>query len=174
MNVNKKYILICLYNKQFALLTSMHVISINYPVTETEKPNRFLERERFYRAVGMKMKAARSKKGFTQEAIAASVGLSRTSLTNIERGRQKLLLHTFVDIASALESTIADLLPDRSLILHEFNKQLPASLTPGQRDFIARAIVPSTAHEPTKTTENTPESRPTPSSKQNRKSSSRR
>jgi transcriptional regulator with XRE-family HTH domain len=40
--------------------------------------------------------------GLTQEALASQVSLTRTSITNIEKGRQKFLLHTLFDIASAL------------------------------------------------------------------------
>jgi transcriptional regulator with XRE-family HTH domain len=149
------------------------VISRFDPVidTVTEKPERSQERERFYRAVGEKMRTARDSKGFTQEAIAASVGLSRTSLTNIEKGRQRLLLHTFIEIASALESSVADLLPDPSPVLDEISKRLPPNLPPVQRDFITRTMNPSAPHEPTKATENTTKGSPTASRKQNHRSS---
>jgi transcriptional regulator with XRE-family HTH domain len=50
----------------------------------------------------------------TQEALASQVALTRTSITNIERGRQKLLLHTLVDIAHALSVEPAELLPVRT------------------------------------------------------------
>lgn len=39
------------------------------------------------------------------------VGLTRTSITNVEQGRQKFLLHTLVDIAMALQVEPAGLLP---------------------------------------------------------------
>jgi DNA-binding XRE family transcriptional regulator len=142
--------------------------------TETEKSKHFVDRERFYRAVGTKMRAVRDKMGIKQEAIAASVGLSRTSITNIERGRQNLSLFTFIEIASVLKSTVADLLPDRTNIFNEIHDQLPATLTHEQKDFIARAITPSALHEPTKTRENTPQSPPTNSRKQTQRSPGRR
>ncbi len=50
----------------------------------------------------------------TQENLAKLVGLTRTSLTNIEKGRQKILLHTFADLASALGVRPAELLPKES------------------------------------------------------------
>ena len=53
----------------------------------------------FYKAVGQLVRAARDKAGLTQNALASRLGLTRTSVTNIEKGRQKVLLHTFCDLA---------------------------------------------------------------------------
>jgi transcriptional regulator with XRE-family HTH domain len=43
----------------------------------------------------------------TQAQLAARVGLSRTSITNIERGGQVLLVHQLVAISEALNTTAA-------------------------------------------------------------------
>lgn len=48
----------------------------------------------------------------TQEDLGTAVSLTRTSITNIERGRQKLLLHTLASIADVLRIAPADLLPE--------------------------------------------------------------
>ena len=66
----------------------------------------------FYAAVGGLIREARESRGVTQEALAALVSLSRTSLTNIERGRQKVQLHTLCRLAVALEVTPGLLLPE--------------------------------------------------------------
>ena len=47
----------------------------------------------------------------TQEAFAKAVGLSRTSITNIESGRQPVSLHTLYAMADILAVEIGDLLP---------------------------------------------------------------
>ena len=47
----------------------------------------------------------------TQHRLGTLVGLSRTSITNIEKGRQQVSLHQFFRIADALEVTPAKLLP---------------------------------------------------------------
>jgi len=47
----------------------------------------------------------------SQEAFAKAVGLSRTSITNIERGRQPISLHTLYFMADILGVEPADLLP---------------------------------------------------------------
>jgi transcriptional regulator with XRE-family HTH domain len=66
----------------------------------------------FYREVGQNVRTKREQIGLTQEALASQVDLTRTSITNIEKGRQKLLLHTFVDIAHALGVDPSLLLPE--------------------------------------------------------------
>jgi transcriptional regulator with XRE-family HTH domain len=70
------------------------------------------QQDAFYAEIGRRVRGARERAGLTQEALAARVGLSRTSLTNIERGRQKMLLHTLCGIAQATGVKPARLLPD--------------------------------------------------------------
>ncbi len=65
----------------------------------------------FYAEVGRLIRRAREASGLTQEELASQVSLTRTSVTNIEKGRQKLLLHTIIDIAAALRVAPAELLP---------------------------------------------------------------
>lgn len=50
--------------------------------------------------------------GMTQEKLGLLVGLSRTSITNIEKGRQHVLLHQVFAIASALKAPPEALLPE--------------------------------------------------------------
>jgi len=52
------------------------------------------------------------KKGLTQERLAELVSLTRTSITNIEKGRQKLPINTLYVLANALGAEARDLLPD--------------------------------------------------------------
>ena len=47
----------------------------------------------------------------TQQALANKAMLTRTSIINIEKGRQQILLHTLVDITRALGVSVTDLLP---------------------------------------------------------------
>lgn len=65
---------------------------------------------RLYRVIGLRVRSIRTAKGITQEALAKQVKLTRTSLTNIEKGRQKVLLHTAVEIAHALGVGAGELL----------------------------------------------------------------
>lgn len=69
------------------------------------------EAKTFYAELGSRIRTVREKSGLTQEALSSLVSLTRTSITNIEKGRQKLLVHTLVDIAAALNVAPEALLP---------------------------------------------------------------
>jgi transcriptional regulator with XRE-family HTH domain len=68
-------------------------------------------RAEFYAEVGRRVRMAREAAGLTQDALADQVELSRTSVTNIEKGRQKIALHTLCRVASAVGVEPASLLP---------------------------------------------------------------
>ncbi|MDN4987190.1 helix-turn-helix transcriptional regulator [Bradyrhizobium sp. WYCCWR 13022] len=65
-----------------------------------------------YRIVGAGLAARRKKLRLKQSEVADRIGLKRASLANIERGRQKLMLHQIYKLAAALEvESITDLVP---------------------------------------------------------------
>lgn len=64
-----------------------------------------------YPEIGRLIKAARRSKKKTQGYLAEKVGLSRTSITNIELGQQKFLIETLWGIAKALRVPATSLLP---------------------------------------------------------------
>ena len=66
---------------------------------------------RFYAEVGKRIRTARQARSMTQEALATLVSLTRTSITNIEKGRQKFPLHTLAELAAALHVPPSALLP---------------------------------------------------------------
>jgi DNA-binding XRE family transcriptional regulator len=72
---------------------------------------RFGENRDFYVAVGRCIAKARTGR-LTQEALAIKTRLTRTSIINIEKGRQQILLHTMVDISRALRVPLEALVPD--------------------------------------------------------------
>ena len=89
---------------------------------------RLEENRRFYAAVGQRIAKARTGR-LTQEALAKKATLTRTSIINIEKGRQQILLHTLVDIAQALQISLTDLIPEMSdldLILRDKPKDAVA------------------------------------------------
>jgi DNA-binding XRE family transcriptional regulator len=107
----------------------------------------------FYKDVGRRVRDARLKaSNMTQKALAVTVGLTRTSLTNIEKGRQKILLHTFTEIAKALDVDVIDLLPTKLKDFKDLGVNLPLSLAPEERGFIERAISSGEIYENNKTT----------------------
>lgn len=64
-----------------------------------------------YAQFGREIRAARSKAGLTQQEIAERVGLTRTSVTNIERGIQHISLRQLYLLAAAVGLHPAQLLP---------------------------------------------------------------
>ena len=63
-----------------------------------------------YRLVGAKIEHIRSALGWTQEELAKKIGIQRTSITNIEAGRQRILLHDVERFAVAFNTTPKQLL----------------------------------------------------------------
>lgn len=70
-----------------------------------------ISNQEFYVEVGRRIRQARENLGISQQELASQVSLTRTSVTNIEKGRQKFLAHTLVDLASALQVDLMSLLP---------------------------------------------------------------
>ncbi len=66
-----------------------------------------------YAEVGRLIRAARRAADVTQEELARRLRMNRTSVTNIEAGRQSVQVHTLLQIATVLDVAPADLLPDR-------------------------------------------------------------
>ena len=64
----------------------------------------------FNEELGRRIRSAREGK-LTQAALGTLVGLSRTAITNIECGRQRLLVNQLVEIAGAVGVPAAELLP---------------------------------------------------------------
>jgi transcriptional regulator with XRE-family HTH domain len=64
-----------------------------------------------YAELGAIIRARRESTGMSQDVLASKVGLSRTSITNIERGRQSVLVHQLVSFAAALGVEPAELIP---------------------------------------------------------------
>jgi transcriptional regulator with XRE-family HTH domain len=67
----------------------------------------------FYKDVGHRVRTARESRGLTQDALAGRLSLKRTSVTNIECGRQQLLAHTLMRLAEVLGVAVESLLPAR-------------------------------------------------------------
>lgn len=66
--------------------------------------------EPVYRLLGARIQHIRTTLGWTHAELAAKIGLVRTSVTNIEAGRQRILLHDLEIIAKAFGITAKQLL----------------------------------------------------------------
>lgn len=92
-----------------------------------------------YVELGRRVRDARCRRGLTQEGLGDLVSLTRTSVTNIEKGRQRLLVHTLVRIAAALKVSPASLLPDASDPAEELDRLLAGH--PGdEKEWIRSAV----------------------------------
>jgi transcriptional regulator with XRE-family HTH domain len=61
--------------------------------------------EACHQAVGVRIRIIREALGLTQDDLSKLVRLTRVSVTNIETGRQRLLLHMVERFAVALSTT---------------------------------------------------------------------
>ena len=71
--------------------------------------------ERLYQVLGARLKKLREGEDgnprFTQAELAAKVGLERTSITNIEKGNQKVPLHVLYKLCEVFKVDISSVLP---------------------------------------------------------------
>lgn len=95
------------------------------------------ERQRFYREFGRRLREARRSAGLTQALLADSVGLSRTSITNIERGNQHIPLHLLPELAAALGDDVHELLPP---LTNGALQPMLADLSPPDREWVRRVV----------------------------------
>ena len=96
------------------------------------------EKVDFHRHLGERIREARDLVGVTQKDLAKIVGLSRTSVTNIERGRQGVQAYLLVRIAETLGCSVQKLIPPS-----EASKSLPDQLKeidPQRRRWAERVI----------------------------------
>lgn len=68
-----------------------------------------------FKAIGKRIKIARIKKNFTQEAVADRIGVSPQHVSNIETGNSSVSLTTLVAIANLLNVSVDELLCDTVL-----------------------------------------------------------
>ncbi len=91
-----------------------------------------------YCGIGSRLRQRRTKLGVTQGQLANEVGVLRTSITNIEAGRQKVPLHLLYKICTALEIEVVEILPANSEITQP-------STVPVELDGDVRHVPPKTA-----------------------------
>lgn len=66
----------------------------------------------FYSLVGRRIRDARQARGLSQTELAAAASVGRTSIANIEAGRQRVPLHKLHEIALALGRHPGEFFPD--------------------------------------------------------------
>ncbi len=61
---------------------------------------------------GARLRTIRTRKGISQEALAAMAGLHRTYISSVERGERNVTITTIEKLAKALGLSMAQLMPD--------------------------------------------------------------
>jgi len=96
-----------------------------------------------YIELGILVRKNRDRLKLTQETLAERVGLSRTSITNIESGRQKILLHHLFLLAEALSVSPQALLPtiQPKNQVEQIEQTLPKYLSRKDKELILRTVI---------------------------------
>lgn len=97
--------------------------------------------EPLYVRFGRELRRVRRRKKMTQSELADRVALGRTSIVNIESGRQRVHLHTFLELASALDVDPEELLPEIPEQLPEIALRV-GTLPEPERDWVMRVVSP--------------------------------
>ncbi len=68
--------------------------------------------DQVYQVIGARIRARRTDLGLTQTELGQHVGLTRSSIANIEAGRQRAMIHTIMQLANQLDLEPAQLFPE--------------------------------------------------------------
>ena len=107
-----------------------------------------------YTQFGRQLRTARRDAKLTQQDVAERVGLTRTSITNIERGIQHINLYQLYLLAAAVGLHPAQLLPDHDGAIQELlpERALKALEKDAEGlDFAARVLRKSQTQPPRRT-----------------------
>lgn len=92
----------------------------------------------FYAELGGRVRRAREAAGLTQPELAKALGLTRSSVSNLEAGRQRPPLHLLAAIAQQTGQAWSDLLPPLELLEAASATDLPSDLTPYEVEALRR------------------------------------
>lgn len=68
--------------------------------------------ETLYKLIGERLAHLREERAVTQEDLGMFAGLTRASVANIEKGRQRVLVHQLYHFAGFLRVSLEELLPE--------------------------------------------------------------
>lgn len=92
------------------------------------------EQERLYKNLGERLRKHRKEAPLSQSQLGSKIGMSRSSIVNIEKGRQRPPLHVIWELARALEMDLEDLLPSKEEV------ETPENVDPDLETKIAKKI----------------------------------
>jgi transcriptional regulator with XRE-family HTH domain len=97
-----------------------------------------------YREIGRAVNQLRNRRNpkMSQKMLAETVGVSRASIANIERGHHRVQLHVLYDIATALDVEPHDLMPhpDRQSPATNLPEEMSKELNPRERAAVDRLL----------------------------------
>lgn len=95
-----------------------------------------------YREIGRRIANARRNREarVSQEELAQNIGLSRTSVVNIERGRHRIQIHVLYAIARFLGVEAVDLLPSATPDGKELPESFAKLLSPAEKSAVGRLV----------------------------------
>jgi transcriptional regulator with XRE-family HTH domain len=70
-----------------------------------------IDKDEIYLKIGKKIRFLRKKNSLKQEVLSQRVGLTRSSISQIEAGKQAVSIHVLYGIGEVLNTKIYDLLP---------------------------------------------------------------
>ena len=114
------------------------------------------EQKAFYLKVGRAIRSVREELKVKQGDLAEQLGLNRVSISNIETGKQRIQLHTLVEIAAYFQLPLGKFLPATETESSELNSRLEKKLSNTEiassaeavdrvRTFVTSITTPNTA-----------------------------
>lgn len=97
-----------------------------------------IDHQALYRHIGAAVRQRREALAMTQTQLATAAGVLRTSIVNLEAGRQRVPLHTLYAICAVLGLELAEVLPRMHDIVVEEQLVLPI-------DGVNQVVPPRTA-----------------------------
>lgn len=96
----------------------------------------------FYVEVGRRVRRMRlaGQPPWTQEQLARRVGLTRSSVANLEAGNQRVPLHTLIQVAQVLGVPVVELIPVEPPTIGKLAFRLTDDLPQSSRDFILACL----------------------------------
>lgn len=70
------------------------------------------DKKAFYKEVGLRLQLRRKRRGFTQEDVAARIGVPRATYANVESGRQSAALDLIWRAVAVLDARFDDIVPE--------------------------------------------------------------
>jgi len=99
------------------------------------------EEDRFYADLGRRVRTRRRELQLSQESLATKLNLKRTSITNLERGHQRISAFTFLKLAKCLGIPLNELV-ERSQPTSELEALFSSNMPDSIRLWIEGAVAP--------------------------------